>query len=260
MALSVGFGQLVTRRHTLRVLVKRQFALRRKRALLGVVWPLVAPLFLLALYSYVFHAVFDVPVARYPVFLFAGLLPWTFLVTAVNQALQSISNEADLVRRAPFPHEHLPISAVAVNFVPFLALLGAFVLYVGGTGHLHWSLLPVLVAPVTALVLLVSAIAMLVALVDVYNRDLRLVLNNLFTVWFFLVPIVYRPDMIPHALKILRSIDPMNVIVGQFRYVLYEGHVARPAHVPLLLLACAAIFAVSLAVFRRLSLDLAKDI
>jgi ABC-type polysaccharide/polyol phosphate export permease len=259
-SLADGLRQLVSRRETLRALVERQLLLRRKRAVLGVVWPLLAPLFLLALYSFVFRAVFDVPIARYPAYLFAGLLPWTFLVTSLHQALQSISLEADLVRRARFPHEHLPLAAVAVNLPAFGVLLAGFVGCLAVAGDLEWRLLPVLALPTAALLLLVSALAMLIALVDVYNRDLRLVLNNLLTVWFFLVPIVYRQDMVPDPLRVLRSVDPMNMIVGQFRYVLYQGEVLRPAHVVLMLLVCAGVFLLSLAVFRRLSGDLAKDV
>lgn len=258
--LGEGLRDLVVRRETLYALVVRQMALRKSRTVLGLVWPLSAPLFLLALYSFVFGAVFDVQVRDYPVYLFAGLLPWTFLVMSLHHGLQSISLESDLVRRAPIPYEQLPLSAVAVNLVPFGVLLLGFVVYLAAVGDLAFRLLPVLVLPVTALVLFVAALAMLVALVDVYNRDLRMVLNNLLTVWFFLVPIVYRQDMVPEPLLVLRSVDPMNMIVGQFRYVLYHGTVFRPAHVALMVLVSAALFLFSLATFRRSSRHLARAV
>jgi ABC-type polysaccharide/polyol phosphate export permease len=245
-----GLGALVSQRDMLAALLRRQLLLRRKRTLLGLVWPLSAPLFLLGLYTFVFRSVFAVPVERYWVYLFAGLLPWTFLVTAVNQALQSVSQEADLVRRAPMPYEHLPLAAVLANFLPFGALLAGFVALLAVLGDLRWTVLPVLALPSFALLLLVSALAMLVALVDVYNRDLRLVLNNLLTVWFFLIPIVYRQDMVPGPLRFLRSVDPMNMIVGQF----------RPTHVVLMLAVCLVAFLTSIALFRRLSSNLAKDV
>ena len=255
-----GLRDLIGRRDVLVALIRRQMWLRRKRAVFGLLWPLTAPLFLLALYAFIFDRVFDVPVRDYPVYLFAGLLPWTFMVQAVHQSLQSVTAEADLIRRAPFPYEHLPLSIVGIHLLPFTALLVGFVGYLAITGDLRWDLLPVLALPVLALVMLTAAMAMILSLVDVYNRDLRAVLHNVFTVWFFLVPIVYRPDMVEGPLRSLRSIDPMNMIVGQFRYVLYHGHVFRPTHMVLMLLVASATFVVSLGVFRRASRNLAKEL
>jgi ABC-type polysaccharide/polyol phosphate export permease len=241
-------------------LVERQLRVRAKRAVFGVVWPLVVPLFLLALYTLVFQRVFDVPVRRYPVYLYAGLLPWSFLTQSLGQALTSISAEAELVRRVRFPYEMLPAATVLSMACYFVAGLGGFVAWLGATGSLRWSLLPVLALPVASLLLLVLALAMVVALVDVYNRDLRQVLGNLFTVWFFLVPIVYRQEMAPSWLHWLRRADPMNLIVGQFRGVLVFGHIARPDHTVLMVLVCASLFAVCLAVFRRFAPELPKDV
>lgn len=243
-------------------LVERQLRLRSKRSVFGVLWPLAAPLFLLALYQYVFGTVFDVPVPHYGVYLFAGVLPWTFLVQASHDALQSISFEPDLVRRAPFPYHYLPLARVAVMALPFLVLLAAFVVYVfvDGDVPVRAVLLPVLVLPVTSTLLLVSTLAMLLALLDVFSRDLRYVLHNLLTVWFFLVPIVYQRQMVSDTVETVTVVDPMRWIVEQFRDVLYEGRVDSWAPHVLTLAGCAALFAAGLTVFRRLSVDLAKDV
>ena len=98
----------VTHRELLWTLVERQLRLRSKRSIMGILWPLLSPFFLLALYTFVLASVFDVPVEDYGVYLFAGLLPWTFLVQTINDSLQSISLEPDLVRRAPFPTSSSP--------------------------------------------------------------------------------------------------------------------------------------------------------
>lgn len=241
-------------------LVERQLRLRAKRAAFGVVWPLVAPLFLLALYTLVFQRVFDVPIRRYPVFLFAGLLPWSFLAQSLGAAITSLSSEAELVRRVRFPYELLPAAVVLAQACYLVVGLAGFVTWLAATGSLRWALLPVLVLPVGSLVLLTLSLGMVLALIDVYNRDLRQVLGNLLTVWFFLVPVVYRQEMAPSWLGWLRQADPMNLIVGQFRGVLVYGHIARPDHVVLMVAVCSVVFAACLAVFRRFADDLPKDV
>jgi len=241
-------------------LVERQLRLRAKRTWVGTVWPLLAPFLLLALYVFVFHSVFKVSVAHYGTFLFAGLLPWTLLAQGLGASVMSISSEAELVRRAPFPYELLPIAAVVSLVLPFLVGLAGFVIYLGLVGRLNLVLVPLVAVPVAAVVLFVISLSMILALVDVHNRGLRSVLANLLTVWFFLVPVVYSPDMVSARFRLLRSIDPMNMIVGQFRDLLYYGHVSRPFHMGLMVIVCVAFFLVCLTVFRRFAADLPRDV
>lgn len=258
----LGLRDLLTHRELLWTLVERQLRLRSKRSVMGILWPLLSPFFLLALYSFVFASVFDVPVEDYGVYLFAGLLPWTFLVQTINDSLQSISLEPDLVRRAPFPYQFLPLSRVVVMVLPFLVLLAGFVVYAATVGDRPFEplLVPALVLPVLSLVLLGATLAMLLALIDVFSRDLRHLLNNLLTVWFFLVPIVYHRRMVSERVRWFTAADPMAWIVAQFRDVLYDGRIDRPAVHLLTLVGCSLLFLVGLAVFRRLARDLAKEV
>lgn len=244
----------------LRALVERQLRVRRKRSILGVAWPALAPVLLQLLYMFVFGAVFDVSIPRYPIFLFAALLPWSFLAQTLGMSVVSISSEPELIRRSPLSYELLPISVVVVMGLYFLASLTVFVIVLGVTGHLAIVVLPAIVLPIVALFLLVSSISMILSLIDVYNHDLRQILGNLLTVWFFLVPIVYSPGMVPRPVRFMRSVDPMNMIVGQFRDVLYYGHLSRPLHAALMLIVCFGLFIGCRALFRAYARDLPKDI
>lgn len=253
---------LVGSRQLLLTLVERQVRLRAKRSFMGVLWPLIAPLFLYALYRFVFGSIFRAPVPDYGIYLFAGLLPWTFLLQTVHDALQSISFELDLVRRAPFPHHLLPLSRVIVMAAPFLGLLLVFIGYLAAFSDrgIELGLLPVLLVPLASLLLLVAAASMLLALLDVFNRDLRYLLHNLFTVWFFLVPIVYHQRMVSDRVRSITAVDPMRWIIEQFRAVLYDGRIDDALPFAVTLLACTALFLVSVAAFGRLSADLAKEV
>lgn len=265
--LSLGWAAVVdapiaasSPREVLGALVERSIRLRAKRSLLGAAWPAVAPILLLLLYVFVFKSVFRVDIPRYAQFLFTGLLPWTFLAQALPQAVSSISGEPELVRRSRFAYELLPVSTVLVVGLYFLLTLLGMIVYLAVVGQVVYSVLPALVLPVVALFFFVSSIAMLLALIDVYNHDLRMVLGNILTVWFFLVPIVYRPGMTPPAVRFLRSVDPMNMIVGQFRDILHFGQLSRPLHAVLMLVVCTGLLVVSRAVFRTLGRELPKDI
>jgi ABC-type polysaccharide/polyol phosphate export permease len=251
---------VLTSHELLRTLIERQLRLRSKRTWFGVVWPLVAPLFLLALYVFVFQGVLDEDMNHYGEFLCAGLLPWTFIAISLPEAVTSLSQEPELIRRAPFPHALLPISAVLMMAMYFTLTLSGFVVYLAIVGRLAVGLLPVLAVPVAALVLLAMGLGTLLSLIDVYNRDLRAVLANLLTIWFFLVPIVYRPERTPSALRFLRSVDPMNLIVGQFRDILFWGHLSRPVHLVTMLALCGAVFVLAVVIVDRCIAILPQDV
>jgi ABC-type polysaccharide/polyol phosphate export permease/GT2 family glycosyltransferase len=250
----------VANRRLLWILVVRQLKLRSKRSLVGIVWPFSAPVFLLGLYVFVFQGIFDVPVSRYPEFLFAGLLPWTFLTQTLGSAVMSISLEPELIRRSRFPYELLPMATVTVMSLYFLVTLVGFVAYLAIVGQLSFAVLPILVVPVLSVYLFVGALGVLLALIDVYNRDLRMVLANLLTVWFFLVPIVYRQEDLGSGLRFLQSVDPANLIVGQFRDVLYYGHISHLGHMFVMLALCLATWLVCLEIFRRHDSRLPKEV
>jgi ABC-2 type transport system permease protein len=242
------------------VLVERQLRLRTKRSVLGNVWPIGAPFVLTVLYTFVFNHVFDASIRDYTVFLLCGLIPWTFLTQCLGKTINAVTFEADLVRSMPIKTELLPLSNAMSQALNFVATVGLFVVYLAMKGQLHVAILPVLLLPIFALVLLTSSLSLIVALIDVYSRDLRLVMGNLLLIWFFLVPIVYRQAMAPHSLAWLQSVDPMNLIVGQFRSILYIGNVGQPGHMVLMLVVCGGLFVGCLAFYRRFSRHVAEDI
>jgi ABC-type polysaccharide/polyol phosphate export permease len=247
------FAHFPARLRLLWVLVLRQLRLLRKRSWVGVVWPLAAPLMLLAVYAFVFGGIFHLPAPRYAEFLFAGLLPWTFLTQTLGSAVTSLSSEGEMIRRARFPYELIPVATVTTMSLYFLVTLAGYITYLAFEGHVRLVLLPIIAIPVASLYLLVGALALIFALVDVYNRDLRQVLSTLLTIWFFLVPVVYPQQVLGSHLTFLRSIDPVNIIVGQFRDVLYLGHVQSPRHVVQVLIASALLYLAARATFRRLA-------
>lgn len=247
-------------RGNLMALLERQFRLRAKRSRLSTVWPVVAPFSLALLYSFIFKRVFEVAIPDYTIFLLCGLLPWTFLTQCLGKTILSITTELDLVRSLPFRIELLPLSTALSQAVNFLITLAVFLVYVGVTGTLHLGVLPAVVLPLLAVIVLAGSLSMIVALIDVYNRDLRIVIGNLLMIWFFLIPILYTQPMAPRRFSFLQSVDPMNLIIGQFRAVLYFGRIERPAHMAWMVILSTALFAVCLALFRRFSKHVAEDL
>jgi lipopolysaccharide transport system permease protein len=252
-------GTWIPSRDLLITLIERKLRLYSKRSWLGTAYPAIAPIFLFVLYIFVFHRVLKVQAVDYPVYLFAGLLPWTFLAQTLPDTITSVSFDAELIRRSAFRYELLPMASVTAMSLYFLATLTGFIIVLACLGHIDAVLLPVLVVPVVCLYLLVATLGMLLALLDVYNRDLRRLLSNLLTIWFFLIPIVYVQKQ-AKVLVPLRYIDPANILVSEFRNVLVY-QTLPPWHTMISGLAiCLVIFALALYVYRRFDDRLPREV
>jgi ABC-type polysaccharide/polyol phosphate export permease len=223
--------QLFRFRGLLGTLTARELKARYRGSVLGFLWSLANPLLLLSVYTFVFSLVFQPRVegqSPYPVFLVAGLFPWVWVSSTLNESTASLSANAALIRRSVFPVELLPLVAVLSNLINFLLsvpiLLGAVLVaraYGHDVGGPAIALLPLVVA--LHLPFLCGA-ALALAALAVHFKDVRDLVTNLLTLAFFLTPILYSVDAVPHrGLRALIAWNPFTPFVAAYQDVLFYG-------------------------------------
>jgi ABC-type polysaccharide/polyol phosphate export permease len=190
-----NLAQLVRYRGLIQSLVARELKARYRGSVLGYFWSFVNPLLLLGIYTFVFSTIMKNSEARtepYAVFMFCGILPWTWFASSMLEASNSLIAGGNLIKKVLFPAEVLPIVSVLANMVHFffgLPILLGFMIFNGHLPHFPGVLwFPVIV--VVQLVFTVACVLVLSAL-TVHFRDLRDLLANLITLWFFATPIIY---------------------------------------------------------------------
>ena len=253
-------------RQLIAALTARDLKARYRGSLLGYFWSLANPLLLLAVYTLVFTKFFPQTVVRpYPLFLFAGILPWTFFAAAILEATGSISSNAGLIKKVMFPAEALPLVVVFSHLVHFalalpvlLAAMLGFALF--GTFNIPMTLLlvPVLMLFQTAFV---AGIAMTVSSASVLFRDLRDIITNLMQLGFFITPIIYLIDNIQsRALRALLRMNPMTPFVVAYQDVMFFGRLPNASDAFLIVAYSLASLALGFSVFDRLRDSLAEAI
>jgi ABC-type polysaccharide/polyol phosphate export permease len=258
--------QLVRYRALVVSLVGRELKARYRGSVLGFLWTFVNPLLLLLVYSFVFGVV--MPGARspeiehYPLFLFCGILPWTWFSSSLLESCTSLTGSGSLLRKVTFPAEILPAVTVftgLVNFALGLVILAAFSIYAGVpilTADLAW--LPVIVLIQLALTL---GLALILSSLSVHFRDIRDLLGNLMTLWFFGTPIIYPYTQAPERFRPLLDLNPFTHLAVAYQEVLYVGGPYRDGQ---RLLVVGLLGAVSLlvgyAVFDRLRETFAEEV
>ncbi len=164
-------------------------------------------------------------IANYPLFVFAGLLPWTFFANTITAASQSVISSQSLVTKVYFPRFLIPLGATGVGLVDFAvaaALMAAMMVYYGSLPG--WGLVPAVLI-FLLLVLAALGVGTLLAALTVAYRDFRHVIPFAIQLWMFATPCIYMDatDIIGPGGQRWLPFNPAYGIILNFRYVLLNG-------------------------------------
>jgi lipopolysaccharide transport system permease protein len=203
--------------------VWRDVKVRYKQTAIGALWAILQPLILMLLFTILFSRVASVSSEGlpYPVFAYAGLLPWTFFATSLMQASRSLVSNQSLITKVYFPRIALPIAAVVAAMFDLAVastLLAVLMLAYGIAPEPTVVLLPVfvLLAAATAL-----GVGTWLAAVNVKYRDVQYVVPFLLQVWILATPIAYSANALPDSVQFLAALNPMTSVVEGFRWALF---------------------------------------
>lgn len=232
------FRQTPYFRDLLRELVSRDMKLRYKRSVLGIAWSLLNPLAQLLVLNFIFSWVLPLNIDNYPVFLFVGLLVWTWFQTSLFNATSAIIDNPDLIRRPGFPVAILPVVTVTSNLIHFLLALPVLLFFLPAGGiqlSAAWLILPLLVS---LQFLLTLSLSYFLAAVHVTFRDTQYLLGIALLLGFYLSPIFYDASHIPEQYQWLYRLNPMVGLIESYRTILMGG--SPPNFWPLLAISVGA--------------------
>ncbi len=227
-----NLAKLVRYRGLIQSLVARDLKARYRGSVLGFFWSFVNPLLLLLVYSFVFSTVMPnttVGIQPYALFMFCGILPWTWFSAALSESTSSLITGGNLIKKVLFPAEILPIVSVLANMVNFflglLILVPSLIYY----HKLHLSF-DLLWFPVTVFVQLIFTLALglMLSALTVHFRDIRDLLFNVLTLWFFATPIIYfwQQENV-RRYKHLFDLNPFTHLAISYQEVLFFGPVGH---------------------------------
>jgi ABC-type polysaccharide/polyol phosphate export permease len=225
----------------------------------------VNPLLLLSIYTFVFKYILpnrDLGTEPYSVFMFCGLLPWTWFSSSLLEASGSLISGGNLIKKVLFPAEVLPLVSVLANLAHFMLglpiLAALLVYYQRPLDPLELLWFPVIV---TVQFFFTTGIAFLLAALTVHFRDIKDLLSNLLTLWFFSTPIIYSMQMAPENYRWILNLNPMTHLVISYQEVLF--HVGPHGHwkwLMALLGLSVVVFLVGYFVFDRLRDSFAEEV
>ncbi|HSH88935.1 MAG TPA: ABC transporter permease [Ramlibacter sp.] len=248
----LDWRELWAYRELLWVLTARDIKVRYKQTILGAGWAVIRPFTAMVIFSIVFGQLARMPSDGYPypVFVYAGLLPWTFFAAALSTAGGSLLGSSQLISKVYFPRLIIPLASVGSGLVDLLvstAILLLMMLWYG-VGW-SWNLLaaPLLIAGVVFAAL---GIGTLLAALTVTYRDFTHVTPFLVQIWLYATPVVFPVSLVPAQWQWVLYLNPMTGLVEGFR----AAFLGKPFDLTGLCvsLACALVaFAAAVVYFER---------
>jgi lipopolysaccharide transport system permease protein len=232
-------------------LVRRELSSTHRNTLLGWSWPLVRQLAQLAVLVFLFSKVLDLRIPDYPVFVFTGLVAWTWFQTALVAASYSVVANGHLVRNPRFAPITLPLVAVAVPLFDVLMALPLLLALLAAEGRLSETAL-LLPALIVAQFAFMAGAALVVGAANVYVRDVQNAVGVLLLLLFYLTPVFYGLKNVPEQFHSLLRANPLTAFVNADRAVLYYGRLPALLDVAIGCGATALALAAGLLLFRRL--------
>jgi len=219
-----NLAQLPRYRGLIQSLVARELKARYRGSVLGFFWSFINPLMLLLVYTFVFKYVMAPPKGTdpYPLFMFCGLLPWTWFSASLMESAGSLISGGNLIKKVLFPAEVLPIVTVTANMVHFFLALPILIIFLIvykaplTAGELAWFPVVVLVQYVFTL-----SCALILSALTVHFRDIRDILSNVLMLWFFATPIIYSYLAAPSMTLKYLNFNPMAHIAISYQEILF---------------------------------------
>jgi homopolymeric O-antigen transport system permease protein len=221
---SLDWTALWAYRELLYFLSWRDVMIRYKQTLLGAAWAVLQPLMSMLIFTLFFGKLAKVPSdgIPYPLFAYAGLLPWTFFSNAVTNSSNSLVGSANLISKVYFPRVLIPAASICAGLVDysiaFAMLAGLMIWY-----RVPLTLGALALLPLTLLTtLLALAVGMWTSCLNVKYRDIRYALPFVIQLWMFASPIIYPSSLVPMKWRWVLSLNPMAGLIEGYRSALFN--------------------------------------
>lgn len=240
-------------RELLVFVVWRDLRVRYRQTVLGAAWAVIQPFTTMVVFSLVFGRLAGMPSdgVPYPVFAYAGLVPWTYFAAGVSQGAGSLVGSQSLLTKVYFPRLIVPLGAVVVPLVDAavaLAMLAVVMAWYGVAPGLAVLWLPAF----TVLAIAAAAAAAVgLAALNVKYRDVRFVVPFLVQFWLFVTPVAYPTSLVPEQWRWLYALNPMATVVEGYRWALTGTPAPTPGMLGASTVAVAIAAWAGLRYFRR---------
>jgi lipopolysaccharide transport system permease protein len=240
---ALNLAELWQYRELIYFLAWRDVKVRYKQAVVGIIWVLLQPMAMMAVFWLIFqrNAQLASDGVPYPLYVLTGLVPWQFFSKVLSESTCSLITDQRLITRVYFPRLVVPIATAFTAFVDFsvaMCLVVVLMIWFGTSAGVALVFLPL------AFVMMITAalgVGFWLSALNVEYRDVMHAIPFLVQFWFFITPVVYATSVLPNSLRWLFAFNPMTAGVEAFRWCLV-GAPPADLHISALSASTAVVF------------------
>lgn len=235
-------------------LALREIKARYKQSFLGIFWVVLNPLLQMIILSFIFSQIIrtDSLGIPYPLYLYTGLLPWNFFSITLASSLGVLVDNAPLLKKIYFPREILVGSVIIAKLIDFLLSCFIFLLLMFWF-KVPFNLVMTLFIPIFIIqCIFMFGLGLLLSALNLLYRDIQYLFTLILTLWFYLTPIIYAPELLPAQHQWIFKFNPMAVFIMSYRDVLLLGKLPNFGNLAIATGISVALFFVSYKLFKRM--------
>jgi len=240
-------------REVIKNFVSQDLKVKYRRSALGFVWSLLNPLLQMTVISVVFSLLFRME-SHYALFVLSGVLPWSFFATSMDGCAMSIVSSESMIRRQYFPKLVFPLSFVLQNLITFVLSLTVLLITLGPLPFVGLKFTAaLLILPLSFMCIVCVAIGLgaIVAVITVFFRDVQHLITVFLSAWFYLTPVIYRLEQMPHRYQYFFKLNPMFGVIEMFHRPIYDATLPTALELTSAILTAAVSLTVGLYIFWR---------
>lgn len=222
-------------------LVSIELRMRYHGTVLGILWAMLNPIFMLIIFTFVFGHILKVPIENFPIFFFCGYLPWIFFANSVMSSSFSIIKNHGLINKIYFPREILLLSEVMAHIITFcLQLIVLFAgLFLFKIKLDHFIIILWLPFIIILQSVFIAGISFYFSTLNVFYRDVAQSMEVALMIWFYMTPVFYNTSIIPDEFQYIFKFNPMTHFIETYRNILlYASH---PDNISVLIISAVSI-------------------
>lgn len=203
----------------------KDFLIRYKQTVLGILWSVIRPFLTMIVFTIIFGKLAKLPSegVPYAILVYTGLLPWQFFANSLTESSNSLVTNTNLVSKIYFPRLIIPASSILVSLADFIIsfiLLIFILIYYQFTPSLNILLLPLFLLHT---LITAYSVGILFAALNVKFRDFRYIIPFFVQFGLFISPVGFSGNIIPEEWKLLYSLNPMVGVIDGFRWAIIGG-------------------------------------
>ena len=233
-------------------IVKKNFSSKYKESLLGVMWTILSPLLMMALFTIVFSTLFSRNIDNFAVYFLSGWCLFQFFVNSISVSMVALKDNKSILQRTPAPKYIFVLGAILSEFLNYLIMLILLVVIMFIThAPFHFPIIFCSIIPIISLFIMVVGLGLMVSIACVYYTDIRHLWTVLSMMFMYASALFYPIEIVPEPFRRYLLLNPLYWAIDQFRCFVYQGIALNPINLINFLLLSLIILICGIIIFKK---------